>query len=223
MLLRPFLSRFPRITALRGRSSAQATMRSLISWAVALTVSACDQPQIKVRRVVEPAQRTLSQLLVRYDTASFPACRFPGPSGHPQQSIVSHDSALRLPVGGEWKPVAVDRELPDSAMKWRRAGGGAVTLRRVLNGASGPSWLVTPFHVLVAHPTCMLRRGETGAIWRLYDSPDSTGTDAGRSYDALAEVITRDSLRYQVSIQAPSAALRDSLAGEVSRAIIGST
>ena len=134
-------------------------MRSLIFWAVALTVSACDQPQIKVRRVVEPAQRTLSQLLVR----------------------------------------------------------------RVLNGASGPSWLVTPFHVLVAHPTCMLRRGETGAIWRLYDSPDSTGTDAGRSYDALAEVITRDSLRYHVSIQAPSAALRDSLAGEVSRAIIGST
>jgi len=126
-------------------------------------------------------------------------------------------------LGGEWKPVAVDRELPDSAMKWRRAGGGAVALRRVLNGASGPSWLVTPFHVLVAHPTCMLRRGETGAIWRLYDSPGSTGTDAGRSYDALAEVITRDSLRYHVSIQAPSAALRDSLAGEVSRAIIGST
>ncbi len=196
-------------------------MRRLTLLLLASFASACDRPTMQIRKVVKPPQRTIAELLVRYDTATFPPCGFSDATSPSTQAIVSRDGGLRLVLSGAWTPRDVDARLVDSTTsQWHRTGGGGVEISRKLNGASSPSWIETPSYPTVARPTCLVAQVNAGTIWRLYDPGDPQGTGAGKPYDGLAEVITPDSLRYDIMLSAPTAALRDSLAAQATRSIL---
>jgi hypothetical protein len=195
-------------------------MRIAHGLALVVGIAACKERRLLVMRGEGPPQRTLTALRTMYKEAIEP-CRLPAVSAPAAGfALTSLDSGLRVMVPGTWPAVsAMDSMSEEPDAKWTDDRRRTIEIAREYNGLSGPRYFVTsnPIRVL---PTCAVAEGDAGAIWRRYDPAPPDPSKTPLRYLGFGEVITRDSVRYRITVSAMTARARDSLASWVSLAAI---
>jgi len=189
-------------------------------------LAACDQPGVQVRAVEGPAQRTMGELRKLHGSTPVP-CALPAVDPAPAGVVLtSLDGRFRVVVAGRWpaEPVVeTSRHVlghgPRS--RWTDDRRRAIVIELEENGLSGPRTIEDSSHPLEASEPCEVAAGDAGAIWRFYSPVPPDTSMRPFPHIGLAEMITRDSLRYRIEVSAVTASARDSLARIVSDAAMG--
>jgi hypothetical protein len=190
---------------------------------VALLTLAC-QPDVRVRRVEAPVQTTLSALGALYAPDTVIACRLPAIApGAAGARVSSPDEGVQVTLPGAWRTRPAKGPWPEEPeVVFDGPHGSRVAIMEVVNGASGPLFLMRGTTIAATErPTCEERAGEAGAIWRFYERTAADGTVPSSQYLGFGEIITRAGKRYRVTVRAESAQQRDSIARRVSDAVTG--
>jgi hypothetical protein len=181
---------------------------------------------------VRTAQRTIAEMRAAYEEPIEP-CPISVSSNDatpPAANTIMTDvhapaRALVLTLPGAWRLdtayVARERAKGSELMVWRSVGR-TLFVEAKPNGAVGPSYMPDTLPLTRATATCEVAAGSAGVIWRRYAvyPTAATGQAPRVVYSGLGSVISVDSLRFQVWAWALTAAARDSLVAQVSRAVL---